>query len=142
MDEATIRDYILRTCPGTTVVDAGGDSYFFTDPRQMHPFATLVTSDAHDPASDLNRPGVFRLNVGVGKATFQALFGAADAADHDFTALDRLLPHPVYGNMYWVCVLNPGPATSEAVRGLLAEAYTADLRRHGRSADEGRPAGA
>jgi len=139
MDEATIRDYILRTCPGTTVVDAAGDSYFFTDPRQMHPFATLVTSDAHDQASDLNRPGVFRLNVGVGKATFQALFGAT--ADHDFTALDRLLPHPVYGKMYWVCVLNPGPATSEAVRSLLAEAYAGDMRRHGRAAAEGGAAG-
>jgi hypothetical protein len=132
MDEATIREYILRTCPGTTVVDAGGDSYFFTDPEQMHPFATLVTSDAHDQASNLGRAGVFRLNVGVSKSAFQALFGAATDAEHDFTTLDRIMPHPVYGKMYWVCVLNPGPATWESVRELLAEAYAADLRRHGK----------
>jgi hypothetical protein len=129
MDEATLREYILRTCPGATVVDASGDSYYFTDPEQKFPFATLVTSDAHDQASNLGRPGVFRLNIGVSKSTFQSLFGAATEAEHDFTALDRLMPHPVYGKMYWVCVLNPGPATSEAVRGLLAEAYAADMRR-------------
>ena len=138
MDEATLREYILRTCPGTTVVDAGGDSYFFTDPQQMHPFATLVTSDAHDQASDLGRPGVFRLNIGVSKDTFRSLFGAAREAEHDFTALDRLLPHPVYGKMYWVCVLNPGPATAESVRGLLAEAYAADMKRR-RPAEPGAP---
>jgi len=28
----------------------------FTDPEKMHPFATLVTSDAHDQASDLKWP--------------------------------------------------------------------------------------
>jgi hypothetical protein len=132
MDEATIREYILRTFPGTTVVDAGGDSYFFTDPAQMHPYATLVTSDAHDQASNLGRPGVFRLNIGVSKGTFQSLFGTAGETEHDFAALDRLMPHPVYGKMYWLCVLNPGSATSATVRALLAEAYTADLRRHKR----------
>ena len=47
MDETALREHILQTCPEATVVDAGGDSYFFTDPKQMHPFATLVTSDAH-----------------------------------------------------------------------------------------------
>lgn len=129
MDEAAVREFIVRACPGTTVVDAGGDSYFFTDPEQKHPHATLVTSDAHDTASDLSRPGVFRLNVGVGKETFRSLFAAAGDGGHDFTALDRIMPHPVYGNMYWVCVLNPGPATSETVRALLTEAHAADLRR-------------
>lgn len=132
MDEAAVRDYILGSCPGTTVVDAGGDSYFFTDPKQMHPYATLVTSDAHDQASDLARPGVFRLNIGVSKEEFRSLFGAGGGEGQDFTALDRLMPHPVYGKMYWVCVLNPGAQTSETVRGLLAEAYAADLRKRNR----------
>jgi hypothetical protein len=38
------------------------------------PFATLVTSDEYDRFSDLNRPGVFRLNVGVSKRTFSVGF--------------------------------------------------------------------
>ncbi len=30
--------------------------------------------------------------------------------------VDRLLPHPVYGRMHWVCVLNPSAATFESLR--------------------------
>ena len=60
-----------------------GDSFFFYDPdgdpsidRQM-PFATIVTNDydGSDTASDLNRPGVFRLNIGVGRPAFEKLIG-------------------------------------------------------------------
>src|SRR4051794_37445118 len=130
MDETSIREYLVTSFPDIGITDAGGDSYYFTDPEKKHPFATLVTSDAHDQVSDLNRPGVFRLNFGVGKERFQALFGrdGADASEFDYTALDRIIPHPVYGKMYWVCVLNPGPESSETVRGLLAEAHEADRR--------------
>jgi hypothetical protein len=39
-----------------------------------------------------------------------------DEADCDFTALDQIMPHPVYGQMFWVCVLNPSPETFEAVQ--------------------------
>jgi hypothetical protein len=74
---------------------------------------------------------VFRLNFGVGKETFLSLFGSqADASEadgdepgYDFTALDRIMPHPVYRKMFWVCVLNPSAAMFERVRPLLAEAY-------------------
>lgn len=33
------------------------------------------------------------------------------------------MPHPIYGYMGWVCVLNPGPSTLTKVKELLAEAY-------------------
>ena len=141
MDEAAIREYLVTAFPDIGVTDASGDSYFFTDPEKMHPFATLVTSDAHDHVSNLNRPGVYRLNIGVGKQTFGNLFGPdradTDGVGDDFTALDRILPHPVYGKMYWVCVLNPGPETFETVRGLLAEAYEAGMRRRAKHTDPG-----
>jgi len=39
------------------------------------------------------------------------------------------MPHPVYGKMYWVCVLNPSAETFETVKGLLAEAYEAGMRQ-------------
>ncbi|MBX7104476.1 MAG: hypothetical protein K1X57_10370 [Gemmataceae bacterium] len=128
MNESAIREYIVTTFPDIGVTDAAGDSYFFTDPEKMFPFATLVTSDAHDQVSDLNRPGVYRLNIGVSKQRFAELFPGP--AEHDYTALDRLMPHPVYGKMYWVCVLNPGPATMETVKQLLAEAHQTDMRQH------------
>lgn len=42
---------------------------------------------------------------------------------HGFAALDWLLPHPVYGWMSWVSVLNPSAANFNTVKPLLAEAY-------------------
>ena len=76
MDETSIREYIARTFAGVNVVDALGASFFFYDTDHKFPFATLVTSDEHDQASNLSRPSVFRLNVGVSKQTFLALFGS------------------------------------------------------------------
>jgi hypothetical protein len=93
----------------------------------------LVTSDVNDQCSDLERPGVFPLNIGVSRETFRALFGPDAGAEHDFTALDRFMPHPVYGTMFWLCVLNPSEVTFQAVRPLLAEAYARAARRPRRS---------
>src|SRR5690606_13205540 len=92
-----------------------------------------------DNASQLNRPGVFRLNIGVGRDTFRALFGdppSGDATantDYDFAALDRLMPHPVYAPQWWVCVLNPSPETFDAVKPLLAEAHGKVATRYART---------
>ena len=137
MDATSIRRYIAQTFAGVEVVDASGGSFFFHGPDHRFPFVTLTTSDEYDQASNLGRPDVFRVNIGVSKQTFQSLFGpgstAADEAGkegrYDFTALDRIMPHPVYGKMYWVCVLNPGAATFEKVQELLAEAYDMAVRK-------------
>lgn len=163
MDEASIIQYIADTFAGVDVVVASretgapeiawGDSFFSYDPhrdlepKHRMPFATIVTKDYgdFDCASNLNRPGVFRLNIGVSKETYRSLFGPQPspppeggvvATGHDFTALDQLLPHPVYAAQSWVCVLNPSVATFEAVRPLLAEAYQlADSRNAKRGKD-------
>ncbi|MFC3853232.1 DUF6194 family protein [Salinispirillum marinum] len=42
---------------------------------------------------------------------------------HDFTALNELMPHPIYGWMSWVQVLNPSASTFESIRPLIAEAH-------------------
>jgi hypothetical protein len=125
---------------------AWGDSFFFYDPdgaspadRRM-PFATIVTKDygGFDTASDLNRPGVFRLNIGVGRNAFERLLGYPPAAhaDHhsrfDYTLIDRVLPHPVYATQSWVCVLNPGEATAAQARSMLTDAHTRALQRYRR----------
>ena len=128
MDEAAIAEYITETFAGVETATAFGATFFFFDPAKMFPFATITATDENDTASNLSRPGVFRLNVGVSKQTFQSLF-ADGGAEQDFTALDRLMPHPVYGKMYWVCVLNPGDATFQSVKPLLAEAYDMAVRK-------------
>lgn len=144
MTEEAISAAITTAFAGVETTTAMGATFFFVGDERMLPFATLVTSDEHDTASDLDRPGVFRLNIGVGRATFVAQFGAVPRSDegayaplpgYDYTALDTLLPHPVYGRQYWVCVLNPSAATFErTVRPLLAEAYAAAARKGARRA--------
>lgn len=145
MDEVSITQLITNAFDDVDVVEATGDRYFFYNPPgelpadHRFPFATLVTSDAHDRASDLNRHAVFRLNVGVKSDTYRSLFGpqpsfrtdggVADTG-HDYTALNQIMPHPVYAAMSWVCVLNPSDATLETVRPLLAEAYELAVSRH------------
>ncbi len=138
MNEAAITQYITDTFDGVSPGDAWGETFFFYNPERIQPdeiyFATLKTSDdEYDQASNLNRPAVFRLNIGIGKATYRALFGGPPPrpeagvgpdSGHDFTARDQLLPHPVYGRQYWVCILNPSATTFQTVvQPLLAEAY-------------------
>jgi hypothetical protein len=140
MDEDAITQYIIDAFEGVQPVTADGNTFFFYDPEHKFPFATLVTNDAYDHASNLSRQSVFRLNIGISKQTYQSLFGAqttssgeggGDQRGYDFTALDKVMPHPVYGRQYWVCVLNPSAVTFQtAVQPLLAEAYDLDVRKH------------
>ena len=109
--------------PGVTVETASagsgapevawGDSLVYYDPPgaepeppdRRWPFATLVIHDyaGFDESSRLDRDGVFRVNVNVGKSRFEELVGyppsqhAERRGDHDYTELDVLLPHPEYG---------------------------------------------
>lgn len=149
MNQDTIIQYVTDTFTGVEVVrptdGAGaGDTFFFydpqhnLDPKHRFPFATIVTKDYgdFDNTSNLNRPDVFRLNIGVSRDTFRALFGHAPSTlsvDYDFAALDRLMPHPVYAPQSFVCVLNPGLETFEAIKPLLAEAYSIVATRHARN---------
>jgi Family of unknown function (DUF6194) len=142
MDQQQIIDHISNTFGGLDVVKgeegiAPGDTFFIYDPQRnldlkhRFPFATIVTHDYGDvdAFSHLNRPGVFRLNIGVSRNTFTSLFGSTQT-DQDFTALDQLIPHPVYATQSWVSVLNPSEATFQsAVQPLLAEAYLLAVRR-------------
>ncbi|HEX2909253.1 MAG TPA: DUF6194 family protein [Chloroflexia bacterium] len=140
MDEAAITEYITVTFDGIEVITALGNSFFMYDPGGKFPMATLVThDDDYDQFSNLNRPSVFRLNIGVSKQTFQELFGtkpfSTDSNEtesaYDFTALDKLMPHPVYGRMYWVSILNPSVTTFETqVRPLLDEAYAISVKKY------------
>ncbi len=126
MQEAVIAQYILDTFPGVETAENLGYKFFFYGAEHMLPFATLASADNdNDRVSNLDRPGVFRLNIGVSKQTFQSLFGAdkVDVSQYDYTALDRIMPHPDYAPQKWICVLNPGQATLEQVRTFLAEAY-------------------
>lgn len=135
MDENSIADYILNTFAGVETTTALGYTFFFYGSERMLPFTTIATADNEgDRVSNLDRPGVFRLNIGVSKQTFQALFGTGyvDVSAYDYTALDTLMPHPDYAPQSWLCVLNPSETTFHKLGPLLAEAYDLAVRRASR----------
>lgn len=140
MSDHTITDTvvaadIVNAFADVETTEAYGYTFFFYRDDRMRPFATLAhQGNDHERVSNLDRPGVFRLNIGVSGATFQDLFGTAkvDVSAYDFTTLDTLMPHPEYAAQHFVCVLNPGPETYARVKALLAEAYDLAVQRHRR----------
>ncbi|MEU0026452.1 DUF6194 family protein [Streptomyces sp. NPDC006335] len=113
---------------------AWGDAFFYYAPdgwvpRNTQPYGTIVTKDyPGDTACELDPPGRWRVNVQVGRT---ALPGLLDER-HDPAAADVLLPHPVYGTLGWVCVVNPGERTTGTVVRLLREAHEAARARAAR----------
>jgi hypothetical protein len=148
MEQDAIIQYVTDTFTGLEIQrpsdgPGAGDTFIFydpqhdTDPSRRLPFATVVTKDykGFDESSQLDRPNVFRLNIGVSRETFQALFGHLPTEEstetYDFAVLDRVMPHPAYGRQSWVCVLNPSSETFETViKPLLDEAYALVVKRH------------
>lgn len=123
--------------PGIILVDAWGEQSLFYNPSQRLLrgiyFATIKQKDGdNDRASHLNRPGVFRFNLGTPKPLYMARFGHPPArpgkgqvidGPWDFTALDQLTPHPVYGWKSWVAVLNPSAETFADISPLIEAAF-------------------
>ena len=92
-DPEAIVSYITETWPETDVVQAMNAWFFSLDPEKHWPnYATLVTTDEHDEASNLSRPGAFRLNMGVDRETFERV--AEANPDPDYTTLRHGPPPP------------------------------------------------
>ncbi|WP_329255484.1 DUF6194 family protein [Streptomyces canus] len=110
---------------------AWGDAFFYYSPdgvmpRTTQPYGTVVTKNyPDDGASDLDPPGRWRVNVHVGRTALPEV----DGGRYDLAAADVLLPHPVYGPLGWICVVNPGERTTGTVVRLLREAHEAARAR-------------
>ena len=108
---------------------AWGDTFFFYDrdgitvPEKRLPYATIVVNDypGFDEASDLARPGVYRVNASVSKHTFET--HTAHGEQVEYSVIDQVIPHPVYGAQNWLSVLSPGIETTEIVKSILTEAH-------------------
>lgn len=123
IDEGAVIEYIVTTFPDLQHEVVQGNWFFFRGDGRQVPVITLMSNEAFDTHSDLGRPAVYRLNIGVGGDTFTELVQGDETVDPDYTEFDRVLPHPEYGGAKWVCVVNPGEDTfTEVVRPLLAEA--------------------
>ncbi|MFZ1410797.1 MAG: DUF6194 family protein [Micropruina sp.] len=104
---------------------AWGDLFFYYAPDGVvppgQPFATLVTKDyPGEPSSGLGN-GVFRVNIDGGRRDL------GDVGDP--RVRDRVLPHPVYAQLGWVCVVQPGDSVTDELNGLLRDAHAAARRR-------------
>jgi hypothetical protein len=141
-DPDEITSWITATYPETVVAQALGATFFSLDEKHWPNFATIVTTDEHDLGSPSNlseRPGVFRLNIGVGRQTFQRVVG--DASNADYAAIDAILPHPVYARQRWIGILNPSRRSyEEIVKPLIAQAHERLARPRRRTASPGREA--
>lgn len=107
----------------------------FYNPEAKLPMGTYVLTfkekdGSNDKTSKVSHTGVYRLNLKVSNEAFRDLFGKLPQrpaagetvpTGHDFTALDQAMPHPVYGWMPWICVLNPQPETFEQLKPLIQE---------------------
>lgn len=145
---STVRTFdgvlVLAPEPGSAYPEvAWGDVflYFAPDgrvPANEQPYATIVTKDyPDDTASRLDDEGRWRLNIHVDRDAFVALTGETPRAlmlPRDAAAEDVINPHPVYGALGWIAIVNPGERTMETAIGLLRDAHRAARARFERRA--------
>ncbi len=144
-------EHIIETVRGfdgslVVIPDAGsgtpeiawGDAFFYYAPdgevpQHVQPYATIVTKDyPDDTSSKLDPPDRWRVNIHVDRETFVSLTGEQPRSltrARDYAATDVLNPHPVYGALGWIAVLNPGDETRATVERLLREAHEAARAR-------------
>ena len=132
-----VKNYIITEFDGIVPQKTWGELSFFYNldnklPRGVY-FCTLKEKDGeNDKASHLDRDGIFRLSFGLPVEEFITRFGpkpprprkgCAIQGVWNFTEIDTLIPHPIYGWMGWVAVLNPSKKTFDQCKPLLQLAY-------------------
>ena len=133
IDEASITRHIMDTFPDVEADVNLGYVFFFYKDDHMHAFATIASNgNEYEQVSALDRPGVYRLNIGLSRETFRSMYGKGkvDVSAYDFTALDVIMPHPDYSSQFFICVLSPSEKTFERIRPMLAEAYDVAMQRY------------
>jgi hypothetical protein len=98
----------------------------------VQPYATIVTKDyPGDGESHLDDRDRWRVNVHVGRARFTELTRDPpdDVARRDFSLTGVIMPHPVYGSLGWIAVVNPGERTTDTLLELLRAAPDDEQRR-------------
>ncbi len=137
MQPSSILELCHERLESTTKVKAWGEHGLFYNPhgvlkRGVYVMTIKEKDGANDKSSHLDREHVYRINTGIHKETFCKLFGSIPkrpvagniiSLPYDFTQLDTILPHPVYGWMSWVCVLSPTKETFDTFFSYIHESY-------------------
>ncbi len=131
--------------PDIVVKNAYRELSFFYNPGRLLPngvyFSTIKESDGpNDAFSYLDREGIFRISMGIGKKKYEEIFGRVPkravkgqstlAGIWDFEQPDVLTPHPVYAWMGWVCILNPTTLNQAMVKTLITDSYDMAVRKY------------
>ena len=132
-----VEKYIADTLPHVKPIDCWGERAFFINPdgllkRGVY-FATIKEKDGeNDSSSNLNRHHMFRLNIGIPSENYISIFGAKPKrpskgcvidGHYNFSETNIIMPHPIYGWMGWISVLNPKEELFEACKIHLKDAY-------------------
>ena len=137
MEAEQILNWCLEHLEGTVLMNSWGETGVFYNPghvlkRGIYVLTIKEKDGKNDQASQLDRPGMYRVNLGLRKQTYVNLFGSVPKRppkggvvelEMDFAQTDILLPHPVYAWMGWVCTLNPSKHTFEELKPLILESY-------------------
>ncbi len=146
MTPAEIITTLTTRLPGVVPKASWGETSLFYNPGLRLPhgvyFCTIKDHDgANDQASQLDRPGIYRVAIGLGGPTYVRLFGPKPKRPEkggvvdlplDFTQTGRLMPHPVYAWMGWAQVLSPDRNLFEELFPLLREAHAIAVEKFAR----------
>lgn len=132
---------LKKSFSSLVVIESYGETSLFYNPEKKRPrgtyFCTVKRKDGpNDKASELDRNGVFRVSFALPKDIYQEQFGSPPARGEatnthsNFTALNKLTPHPVYAWMRWVQILSPSPAKFKQLQPFLKESYNLALIRY------------
>lgn len=138
MTPDAIISQIISNYDGIVPKASWGETSLFYNPNNALPngvyFCTIKQKNGdNDKSSNLDREGVFRISLGIGSEAYIENFGEKPKrppkggiidTGHDFTVLNELMPHPIYGWMGWIQVLNPTQKTFDDIQPLIHTAYT------------------
>ncbi len=108
-----------------------GYIFYFVGDYHMVPFVSIASSDnEYDKVSKLDRKGVFRVNIGVRKKTFEELFAnSTPEKEIDYSTLDTFMPHPDYAKQFFICILSPTEKNDEQLKKFILEAHAIAKKR-------------
>ena len=148
MQPEEIASHLASHFDGLVEASSWGERSFFYNPDGELPrgvyFCTIKDHDgANDKASNLNREGVFRVSTGLPRELYEERFGSLPGrpgkggvveTGDDFTAINTLMPHPVYAWMGWVQVLSPTREHFEELQPLFQAAYHQTVGKYKKAA--------
>ena len=132
MNQAEVEQFVAKLDNVQREENYGYTFFYVGDDHRMG-FVTIANSDnEYDSVSNLNREGVFRVNIGVSRKTFDSLFAASNAENVDYSVLNVFLPHPDYAKQNFICILNPSGENVEETKKLIVEAHALAAARYQR----------